>query len=109
MRFMLVFAVAALAMLVAPAAAASLNNRDAAYLKTSMQIQDGRYALASYEAAHGSGAAKKFAGTVAAQSTKDSRMLARLAKHYGVTPAKGLLIQDRYHYSKVQGLSGAAL
>lgn len=96
-------------MLLAPAAAASLENRDADYLKTAMQIQLGRYALASYEAKHGSGAVKKFAAGLALHAAHDSRMLDGLAKQYGVTPEKGLLIQDKYHYSQIQGLQGSVL
>jgi predicted outer membrane protein len=109
MKFMHVLVAAAIVALVAPASAASLSKNDATFLTTAIQIQMGRYALASYESAHGSGAAKKFAQTVSAQSTKDSRMLTTLGKRYGVRPPKGLLIQDRYHYSKLQGLSGATL
>lgn len=65
--------------------------------------------MADYEAQHGSGATKKFAQSIVSQSAHDSRMLESLAKHYGVTPAKGLLIQDKFHYSQLQGLSGSAL
>lgn len=104
-----VFTAAVLAILVAPAAAASLDSRDADYLKTAMQIQLGRYAVASYEAKHGSGVVKKFAAALAVRAAHDSRTLDGLAKQYGVTPEKGLLIQDKYHYSQIQGLQGSAL
>ncbi|HET9097489.1 MAG TPA: hypothetical protein VFN37_12560 [Candidatus Baltobacteraceae bacterium] len=70
-------------MMLAPAGAASLDSRDAAYLKTAMQIQPGRYALATYEAKHGTGAVKKFAGTLASRAAHD--------------------------YSQIQGLHGSAL
>ena len=91
MRLIHVVTAAALALLAVPAAAASLSSSDADYLKTAIQIQNGRYAMASYEAQHGSGAAKKFAASVASQAAHDSRMLEKLATHYGITPDKGLL------------------
>lgn len=110
MKFMHVVTVAALAMMaVVPAAAAPLSQGDAAYLKSAIQIQAGRFAMATYEAQHGSGPAKTLAATIATQSSNDSRMLGELAKRYGVTPDKGLSIQDRYHYSQLVGMSGSAL
>jgi hypothetical protein len=65
--------------------------------------------MASYEQQHGSGAAKNFASSVTSQSLHDLRMLRKLAKQYGVTPPSGPLIQDKYHYSQLVGLSGSAL
>lgn len=109
MRFIHVLTAAALALLAVPATAASLSDRDADYLKTAIQIQMGRYAMASYEKQHGSGSVKKFAASVQSQAAHDSRVLENLAKHYGVTPEKGLLIQDKYHYSKLMGTSGSEL
>jgi len=109
MKLLHVLVAAALMLLAVPAAAASLSDHDTNYLKTAIQIQNGRYAIASYEAQHGSGAAKKFAASVASQAAHDSRMLEKLATHYGVTPEKGLLIQDKYHYSKLVGMSGSSL
>jgi predicted outer membrane protein len=92
-----------------PAAAASLSSSDAEYLTTAIQIQAGRYAMATYEQQHGTGAVKSFAASVVAQSSSDSRMLNALAKKYGVTPPKGPLVQDNYHYTQLVGLSGSAL
>jgi hypothetical protein len=109
MKLMRVLAAVTFAALALPAAAATLNDTDSAYLKTAIQIQSGRYAMAQYEAQHGSGKAKAFAQRVASQSASDSRMLESLAKRYGVTPDKGLLIEDRYHYGQLVGLSGSSL
>ncbi|HKU67832.1 MAG TPA: DUF4142 domain-containing protein [Candidatus Baltobacteraceae bacterium] len=109
MRFFHVLTAAALVLLAVPAAAASLGSNDAEYLTTAIQIQAGRYAMASYEQQHGTGAVKRFAASVVSQSASDSRMLEKLAKQYGVTPDKPLLIQDKYHYSQMAGLSGSAL
>ena len=107
MRLIHVLTAAALALLAVPATAASLSNRDADYLKTAIQIQNGRYAMASYEAQHGTGAAKKLAASVQAQSAQDSRRLQKIADKFGITPDKGLLIQDKYHYSQLVGTNGA--
>lgn len=109
MKIMHVLTAAVFAALVVPAAAASLSTRDATYLKSAIQIQDGRYAMAAYEAQHGSGQAKKLASGIAAQASNDSRMLRAVAKRYGITPNKGLLIQDQYHYGQIAGLNGSAL
>lgn len=89
MKIMHVLTAAVFAALVVPAAAASLSTRDATYLKSAIQIQDGRYAMAAYEAQHGSGQAKKLASGIAAQASNDSRMLRAVAKRYGITPNKG--------------------
>lgn len=109
MRFVHVLTAAALALLAIPASAAALSDRDSGYLKTDIQIQAGRYAMGTYEAQHGSGAAKKYGATVASQAESDTRMLKALAKKYGVTPDDGLLIQDKYHYSQLVGASGSDL
>jgi hypothetical protein len=109
MRFIHVLTVAAIAMLSLPALAASLGSQDTSFLNTAVQIQAGRFALATYEQQHGSGRAKAFAASVASQSAQDSRMLTSLAKRYGITPPKDLLVQDQYHYGQLQGLSGSAL
>lgn len=106
MRLVHVLTAAALALLAVPASAASLSDQDAGYLKTDIQIQMGRYAMATYEAQHGSGAAKKYGATIAAQAGSDTRMLEGLAKRYGVTPDSGLTIEDKYHYSQLVGASG---
>lgn len=102
-------AAVALAAFALPAAAATLNGSDSTYLKSALQIQAGRYAMAQYEVQHGSGAAKKAAQSIATQSSSDSRMLDGLAKRYNVTPASGLSMQDRYHYGQLVGLQGAQL
>lgn len=107
MRLIHVLTAAALALLAVPATAASLSKSDADYLKTAIQIQNGRYAMASYEAQHGTGAVKKFAASVQVQAGQDSRRLQKIAKQYGVTPDKGLLIQDKYHYSQLAGTNGS--
>ena len=107
MRLIHVVTAAALALLAVPAAAASLSSSDADYLKTAIQIQNGRYAMASYEAQHGSGAAKKLAASIQSQAAQDARRLQKIAKQYGITPDKGLLIQDKYHYSKLVGTNGS--
>jgi predicted outer membrane protein len=109
MRLIHVLTAGAIAMLSLPAFAASLSADDSTFLQSAIQIQAGRYALASYEQQHGSGRTKSFATSVAAQSAKDSRTLASWAKRYGVTPPKGLQVQDQYHYGQLQGLSGSAL
>lgn len=104
-----VLTAAAFAMIAAPVLAASLSTQDSGFLSAAVQIQAGRFALASYEQQHGSGRVKAFAATMLAQSSQDSRMLDGLAKHYSVTPPKGLLVQDQYHYSQLYGMSGSAL
>jgi Domain of unknown function (DUF4142) len=109
MRIVHALAATMLVSLALPAAAASLSNTDAEYLTTAIQIQAGRYAMASYEQQHGTGAVKSFAASVVVQSASDSRTLEKLAKQYGITPNKGLLIQDKYHYSQIASLSGSAL
>ncbi len=109
MRLIHVLTAAALVLLAAPAWAGSLAQSDSDYLTTAMQIANGRYALASYEQQHGSGAVKKLAASVEAQASRDSLVLDGLAKRYGITPEKGLLIQDKYHYSKLVGTTGAEL
>jgi hypothetical protein len=109
MRLIHVLTAAAIAAMSLPAFAASLSSQDSSFLKTAVQIQAGRFALASYEQQHGSGRAKAFAASIASQSAQDSRMLTTLAKRFGVTPPKGLLVQDQYHYGQLQGLSGSAL
>jgi Domain of unknown function (DUF4142) len=92
-----------------PAQAASLNSTDAEFLSTAIQIQAGRYAMASYEQQHGTGSVKSFATAVTSQAARDLNMLQQLAKQSGVTPPKGPLVQDNYHYSQLVGLSGSAL
>lgn len=92
-----------------PAAAASLNSTDADFLSTAIQIQAGRYAMATYEQQHGTGTVKGFATGVASQASHDLTMLQQLAKQSGVNPPKGPLVQDNYHYSQLVGLSGSAL
>jgi hypothetical protein len=109
MKFTLVLTIALIAGAIAPASAAPLSQGDAAYLKSAIQIQAGRFAMASYEAQHGSGAAKKVAAGIATTASTDSRMLQGLAKRYGITPDSGLSIQDQYHYSQLVGLTGADL
>jgi hypothetical protein len=108
MRFIHVLT-AALVIFAVPAAAASLSSSDSEFLSTAIQIQAGRYAMASYEQQHGTGAAKRFATSVVSQALHDLRMLRKLAKQHGVTPPAGPLIQDKYHYSQLAGLSGSEL
>lgn len=109
MKVIHVLTAAVIALMCVPASAASLNTQDSEFLTTAMQIQAGRYALASYAQQHGSGKVKAFAASIVTQGTADSRMLTGLAKRYGVTPTSKLLIQDQYHYGQLQGLSGSAL
>jgi hypothetical protein len=109
MRFIHVLTAAAIAAISLPAFAASLSTQDSSFLNTAVQIAAGRFALASYEQQHGTGKAKSFAASVASQAADDSRMLTTLAKRYGITPPKDLLVQDQYHYGQLQGLSGSAL
>jgi Domain of unknown function (DUF4142) len=94
---------------VATAFAAGLNAGDTSYLTSAMQVQLGRYALATVAAQHGTGAVKSFAHSVAVQSSADSRTLDALAKRYGVPPAKGPLLRDSYHYGQLRNLKGDAL
>jgi hypothetical protein len=109
MRFAYVLTAAVLIALAVPAAAASLNSTDSEFLTTAIQIQVGRYAMATYEQQHGTGTVKSFATTVAKQAASDLSMLQKLAKQHGVTAPKGPLIQDNYHYSQLVGLKGSAL
>jgi hypothetical protein len=109
MKLIHMLTAAALIVAVVPAAAASLNSTDTDFLTTAIQIQAGRYAMASYEKQHGTGAVKSFAATVVVQAAHDLNMLQTLAKQSGVTAPKGLLVQDNYHYSQLVGLSGSAL
>lgn len=100
---------AALLFTTIPAAASSLSGSDAAYLKNAMQVQLGRYALATVERRHGSGTAKKLAESIAKQAARDTRELDSLAKRYGVAPPKGPTVRDTFHYSELSGMSGAVL
>lgn len=109
MKSMHVLAAAIFFVMALPAAAASLSQSDAAYLKSAIQIQAGRFAIATYEAQHGSGAAKKLGASIATQASSDSRTLQSLAKRYGITPDNGLSVQDQYHYSQLVGLKGGDL
>lgn len=109
MRLIHVLTAAAMTLIAVPAAAASLNSTDAEFLSTAIQIQAGRYAMATYEQQHGTGSVKSFASGVASQSTRDLNMLQKLAKESGVTAPNGPLVQDNYHYSQLVGLSGSAL
>lgn len=109
MKFAQSLMAALLLLAAAPALAASLSKGDAAYLSTAMQVQLGRYALATLAQQHGSGAVKTLAHSIAAQASADTRTLDALAKQYGVPVAKAPTLRDNYHYSQLNGLSGADL
>lgn len=109
MRVLHAITAAALILTAIPAMAASLSSSDSDYLTTAMRAQMGRYALATYEQQHGSGSVKSLGASIASQAAHDSRMLDGLAKRYGVTPPKKLLIQDTFHYGQLQGLQGSQL
>lgn len=109
MKMIRILVATALMLAAVPALAASLDKDDAAYLTTAMQVQLGRYALATLAAQHGSGSVQTLAKSIASQSSSDSRSLGALAKRYGVTPPKGPTLRDSYHYSQLNGLRGADL
>lgn len=100
---------AALLLAALPAAAASLSKQDSTYLKTAMQVQLGRYALASVTAKHGTGSVKTLARSIAKDAAHNTRTLDALAKRYGVAIPKRPLFFDTYNYSQLSGLKGHAL
>lgn len=91
-----------------PATAASLSKNDASYLKTAMQVQLGRFALASLAVKQGSSPkVKALAKTIAAQASAETRRLDALAASYGIPPAKKPTTRASYHYSELSSLHGS--
>lgn len=74
-----------------------------------MQVQLGRYALATLVEKGGSGAAKTLAHSIATQSSTSLRQLDSLAKKYGVTPPKTPDSRLMYHYSELSSMQGSSL
>ena len=107
LRFLSVLAAALLIAL--PAKAASLSSSDSDYLTSAMQVQLGRYALATLVEKSGSGAAKTLAHSIATQSSTSLRQLDSLAKKFGVTPPKTPDSRSMYHYSELSSMQGTSL
>lgn len=97
----------ALAALCTVCASAAISKTDSAYLKTAMQSQLGRYAIATLAETHGTSAVKGYAKAMAVKAAADTRELDAIAKQNGVAPAKGPGIEDSYHYSQLSGLHGS--
>jgi putative membrane protein len=103
----LVFAAALSPLSLLPAQAAALSSTDATYLKTSMESQLGRYALASLAQKQASSAqVKALAKSIASDASQQTQTLDALAKQYGVPPAKSPDVRSSYHYSQLSGLHG---
>ena len=110
MKLLRLFVVLTAVLLVTlPAKAASLSSSDSDYLTTAMQVQLGRYALATLVEKGGSGAAKMLAHSIATQSSASLRELDLLAKKEGVTPPKTPDSRSMYHYSELSNMHGTSL
>jgi putative membrane protein len=99
----------ALAIASAPALAraASLSAADAAYLRTAIQTQLGRYAIGSIGAHKATtGALRAVGQAMAADANADNRALRQVAKANGVAPPTKPTLVARYHYSQISSESG---
>lgn len=91
-----------------PAQASGLSNTDASYLTAAMQMQLGRYALASLAAKNaGSADIKAFAKSMQTDASAQTRKLDAMAKQYGVPVAKHPDVRASYHYAQLSGLHGS--
>lgn len=90
-----------------PAQASGLSKDDASYLTAAMQLQLGRYALASLAVKNaGSSQLKAFAKSMQSDAGAQTRTLDAMAKHYGVPVAKQPDVRASFHYSQLSGLHG---
>lgn len=90
------------------AQAASLSNTDTTYLQTTMQVQLGRYALASLAQKQASSPkVKSLAKSIAMDAGRDTQTLTALAKQYGLQTPKAPDVRSSYHYSQLTGLHGS--
>jgi putative membrane protein len=90
------------------AQAAALSNTDSTYLQNAMQVQLGRYALATLaEKQAASPKVKSLAKSIATDAGHDTQTLTALAKQYGLQPPKGPDVRSSYHYSQLTGLHGS--
>ena len=91
-----------------PAQASSLSKTDANYLTAAMQLQLGRYALASLAVKNaGSSKLKAFAKSMQSDASAQTRALDAIAKQDGVPAAKQPDVRASYHYSQLSGLHGS--
>jgi predicted outer membrane protein len=93
-------------MLLAAAAAATLDSTDRSYVRSAIQTELGRYALASAAAKNGSGAVKAFGKALLPQSEAQSRTLDAIAKKYGIKPPTSPSLSDSYAYGVLTGMNG---